>query len=108
MLSAQSGAVLTLTEIQELFRGVAARCQADSLAELIKQIDEEKIREIKEKLLFQSSCHRATSRLLVLTFSRWRCCVLVCCCALLKRCRIVGRFLRFKVTAVNSRKAGSI
>ena len=54
------------------------RRQPYPLAELVKEIHEDEIREVEDDLLFQLVGHRATSRSLVLTFSRSRCLVFDC------------------------------
>ena len=67
-----------LAQMQELFRDVKAGRKAHRLAELVKEIHEDEIREVEDDLLFQLVGHRATSRSLVLTFSRSRCLVFDC------------------------------
>ena len=62
-----------LPDVEQLLRGVRPRGKPHPLAELVKQIHEDEIREIEDELLFHLVGHRATSRSLVLTFSRWRC-----------------------------------
>lgn len=44
-----------LAQMQELFRGVKAGRKAHRLAELVKEIDKQKIREVGEQLFFQST-----------------------------------------------------
>lgn len=44
-----------LAQMQELFRGVKAGRKAHRLAELIKEIHEQQIREVREQFLFQST-----------------------------------------------------
>ena len=95
-----------LAQMQELFRGVKAGRKAHRLAELVKEIHEQQIREVEDELFFQLVGHRATSRSLVLTFSRSRCLVLDCSWVWASFSRMVGRFSRFRVMAVNSLKAG--
>ena len=95
-----------LPDVEQLLRGVRPRRQPPTLAELVKEIHEDEIREVEDELFFQLVGHRATSRSLVLTFSRWRCWVLACSWAWASRSRMVGRFSRFRVMAVNSLKAG--
>src|SRR5699024_7384850 len=70
-----------LAQMQELFRGVKARREAHRLAELIKEIYEQQIREVEDKSFFPGVGHNSTPRSLVLTFSRWRCWALACCLA---------------------------
>ena len=67
-----------LPDVEQLLRGVRPRRQPYPLAELVKEIHEDEIREVEDDLLFQLVGHRATSRSLVLTFSRSRCLVLDC------------------------------
>ena len=95
-----------LPDVEQLLRGVRPRRQPHTLAELVKEIHEDEIREVEDELFFQLVGHRATSRSLVLTFSRWRCWVLACSWAWASRSRMVGRFSRPRVMAVNSLKAG--
>ena len=95
-----------LPDVEQLLRGVHPRGEPHALAELVKQIHEDEIWEVEDELLFQLVGHRATSRSLVLTFSRWRCWVLACSWAWASRSRMVGRFFRPRVMAVNSLKAG--
>ena len=71
----------------------APRRQPHTLAELVKEIHEDEIREVEDELFFQLVGHRATSRSLVLTFSRWRCWVLACSWAWASRSRMVGALL---------------
>ena len=68
-----------LAQMQELFRGVKAGRKAHCLAELIKEIHEQQIRDVGKQFLFPVNCHNSTPRSLVLTFSRWRCWALACC-----------------------------
>lgn len=70
-----------LTQMQELFRDVKAGCKAHRLAELIKDIHEQQIREVEDESFFPGVGHNSTPRSLALTFSRWRCWVLACCFA---------------------------
>ena len=95
-----------LPDVEQLLRGGRPRGKPHPLAELVKEIHKDKIRKVEDELLFQLIGHRATSRSLVLTFSRWRCWVLACSWAWTSRSRMVGRFSRFRVMAVNSLKAG--
>lgn len=67
-----------LPDVEQLLRGVRPRRQPYPLAELVKEIHEDEIREVEDDLLFQLVGHRATSRSLVLTFSRSRCLVFDC------------------------------
>ena len=67
-----------LPDVEQLLRGVRPRRQPYPLAELVKEIHEDEIREVEDELLFQLVGHRATSRSLVLTFSRSRCLVFDC------------------------------
>ena len=67
-----------LSDVEQLLRGVRPRRQPYPLAELVKEIHEDEIREVEDDLLFQLVGHRATSRSLVLTFSRSRCLVFDC------------------------------
>ena len=67
-----------LPDVKQFLRGVRPRRQPYPLAELVKEIHEDEIREVEDELFFQLVGHRATSRSLVLTFSRWRCWVLAC------------------------------
>ena len=95
-----------LPNVEQLLRGVRPRSQPHTLTELVKEIHEDEIREVEDELFFQLVGHRATSRSLVLTFSRSRCLVLDCSWAWASFSRMVGRFSRFRVMAVNSLKAG--
>ena len=95
-----------LPDVEQLLRGVRPRRQPHPLTELVKEIHEDKIREVEQHQLFHLVGHRATSRSLALTFSRSRCLVLVCSWAWASRSRMVGRFSRSRVMAVNSLKAG--
>src|SRR5699024_7775637 len=92
--------------MEQLLRGVSPRSQPHALAELVKEIHKNEIRKVEDELLFQLIGHRATSRSLALTFSRSRCLVLACSWAWASRSRMVGRFSRSRVMAVNSLKAG--
>ena len=95
-----------LSDVEQLLRGVCPRRQPHTLAELVKEIHENEIREVEQHQLLHLAGHRATSRSLALTFSRSRCLVLVCSWAWASRSRMVGRFSRSRVMAVNSLKAG--
>ena len=95
-----------LPDVEQLLRGVHPRSQPHTLTELVKEIHEDEIREVEDELFFQLVGHRATSRSLVLTFSRSRCLVLDCSWVWASFSRMVGRFSRFRVMAVNSLKAG--
>ena len=44
-----------LAQMQELFRGVKAGRKAHRLAELVKEIHEQQIREVGDQLFFQST-----------------------------------------------------
>ena len=94
-----------MAQMQELFRGVKAGRKAHRLAELIKEIHEQKIREVEDEKLLQVNRHNSTPRSLVLTFSRWRCWVLTCCFACSSSLRMEGFFSFFRFFAENSRKA---
>ena len=96
----------TLADVEQLLRGVRPRGQPLPLAELVKEVHEDEVREVEDELLFQLIGHRVTSRSLALTFSRSRCLVLDCSWAWASRSRMVGRFSRSRVMAVNSLKAG--
>ena len=94
-----------LAQMQELFRGVKAGRKAHRLAELVKEIDKQKILEVGEQLFLPVNRHNSTPRSLVLTFSRWRCCALVCCFACSSSLRMEGFFSFSRFFAENSRKA---
>ena len=94
-----------LAQMQELFRGVKAGRKAHRLAELIKEIHEQQIREVGEQLFLPVNRHNSTPRSLVLTFSRWRCWALACCFACSNSLRIEGFFSFSRFFAENSRKA---
>ena len=94
-----------LAQMQELFRGVKAGRKAHRLAELIKEIHEQQIREVGEQLFLPVNRHNFTPRSLVLTFSRWRCWALACCFACSNSLRIEGFFSFSRFFAENSRKA---
>ena len=94
-----------LAQMQELFRGVKAGRKAHRLAELIKEIHEQQIREVEDENLFQVNRHNSTPRSLVLTFSRWRCWALACCFACSSSLRMEGFFSFSRFFAENSRKA---
>ena len=94
-----------LAQMQELFRGVKAGRKAHRLAELVKEIDKQKILEVGEQLFLPVNRHNSTPRSLVLTFSRWRCCALVCCFACSSSLRKEGFFSFSRFFAENSRKA---
>ena len=97
-----------LAQMQELFRGVKAGRKAHRLAELVKEIDKQKILEVGEQLFLPVNRHNSTPRSLVLTFSRWRCCALVCCFACSSSLRMEGFFSFSGFFAENSRKAAVI
>lgn len=94
-----------LAQMQELFRGAKAGRKAHRLAELVKEIDKQKILEVGEQLFLPVNRHNSTPRSLVLTFSRWRCCALVCCFACSSSLRMEGFFSFSRFFAENSRKA---
>ena len=94
-----------LAQMQELFRGVKAGRKAYRLAELVKEIDKQKIWEVGEQLFLPVNRHNSTPRSLVLTFSRWRCWALACCFACSNSLRIEGFFSFSRFFAENSRKA---
>ena len=94
-----------LAQMQELFRGVKAGRKAHRLAELVKEIDKQKILEVGEQLFLPVNRHNSTPRSLVLTFSRWRCCALACCFACSSSLRMEGFFSFSRFFAENSRKA---
>ena len=94
-----------LAQMQELFRGVKAGRKAHRLAELIKEIDKQQIREVEDENLLQVNRHNSTPRSLVLTFSRWRCWALACCFACSSSLQIEGFFSFSRLIAENSRKA---
>ncbi len=94
-----------LAQMQELFRGVKAGRKAHRLAELVKEIDKQKILEVGEQLFLPVNRHNSIPRSLVLTFSRWRCCALVCCFACSSSLRMEGFFSFSRFFAENSRKA---
>ena len=94
-----------LAQMQELFRGVKAGRKAHRLAELVKEIDKQKILEVGEQLFRPVNRHNSIPRSLVLTFSRWRCCALVCCFACSSSLRMEGFFSFSRFFAENSRKA---
>lgn len=94
-----------LTQMQELFRGVKAGRKAHRLAELIKEIYEQQIREVENEGFFPGVGHNSTPRSLVLTFSRWRCWALACCFAWSSALRMEGFFSFSRFFAENSRKA---
>ena len=94
-----------LAQMQELFRGVKAGRKAHRLAELIKEIHEQQIREVENEGFFPGIGHNSTPRSLVLTFSRWRCWALACCFAWSSSLRIEGFFSFSRFFAENSRKA---
>ena len=94
-----------LTQMQELFRGVKAGRKAHRLAELIKEIHEQQIREVEDENLLPVNRHNSTPRSLVLTFSRWRCWALDCCFACSSSLRMEGFFSFSRFFAENSRKA---
>ena len=94
-----------LAQMQELFRGVKAGRKAHRLAELVKEIDKQKILEVGEQLFLPVNRHNSTPRSLVLTFSRWRCWALACCFACSSSLRIEGFFSFSRLIAENSRKA---
>lgn len=97
-----------LAQMQELFRGVKAGRKAHCLAELIKEIHEQQIRDVGKQFLFPVNRHNSTPRSLVLTFSRWRCWALACCFACSSSLRIEGFFSFSRFFAENSRKAAVI
>ena len=97
-----------LAQMQELFRGVKAGRKAHRLAELVKEIDKQKILEVGEQLFLPVNRHNSTPRSLVLTFSRWRCCALVCCFACSSSLRMEGFFSFSRFFAENSRKVAVI
>ena len=94
-----------LAQMQELFRGVKAGRKAYRLAELVKEIDKQTIREVGEQLFLPVNRHNSTPRSLVLTFSRWRCWALDCCFACSSSLRMEGFFSFSRFFAENSRKA---
>ena len=94
-----------LAQMQKLFRGVKAGRKAHRLAELVKEIDKQKIREVGEQLFLPVNRHNSTPRSLVLIFSRWRCWALDCCFACSSSLRIEGFFSFSRFFAENSRKA---
>ncbi len=94
-----------LAQMQELFRGVKAGRKAHRLAELVKEIDKQKILEVGEQLFLPVNRHNSTPRSLVLTFSRWRCWALDCCFACSSSLRMEGFFSFSRFFAENSRKA---
>ena len=97
-----------LAQMQELFRGVKAGRKAHRLAELVKEIDKQKILEVGEQLFLPVNRHNSTPRSLVLTFSRWRCWALACCFAWFSSLRMEGLFSFSRFFAENSRKAAVI
>lgn len=94
-----------LAQMQKLFRGVKAGRKAYRLAELVKEIDKQTIREVGEQLFLPVNRHNSTPRSLVLTFSRWRCWALDCCFACSSSLRMEGFFSFSRFFAENSRKA---
>ena len=94
-----------LAQMQELFRGVKAGRKAHRLAELVKEIHEQQIREVGDQLFLPVNRHNSTPRSLVLTFSRWRCWALACCFACSSSLQIEGFFSFSRLIAENSRKA---
>ena len=94
-----------LAQMQELFRGVKAGRKAYRLAELVKEIDKQTIREVGEQLFLPVNRHNSTPRSLVLTFSRWRCWALDGCFACSSSLRMEGFFSFSRFFAENSRKA---
>ena len=108
---AGKGRLKALSDMQQLFRDVRPRCQPHRLAELIKEIHEEQIRQIRQKIFFEFILHRSTLRSLVLTFSPCSCslcCVLDCSCAFSSLRRMEGAFSQLMFLAENSRKAAVI
>ena len=100
-----------LPDMQQLFRDVKPRRQPHRLAELIKEIHKEQIRQVWQKIFFEFVLHRSTLRSLVLTFSPRSCslcCVLDCSCAFSSLRRMEGAFSRLRFLAENSRKAAVI
>jgi len=97
-----------LAQMQELFRGVKAGRKAHRLAELVKEIHEQQIREVGDQLFLPVNRHNSTPRSLVLTFSRWRCWALDCCFACSSSLRMEGFFSFSRFFAENSRKAAVI
>ena len=78
---AGEGRLKAMPDMQQLFRGVKPRCQPHRLAELIKEIHKEQIRQVWQKIFFEFVLNRSTLRSLVLTFSPRSCslcCVLDC------------------------------
>ena len=94
-----------LAQMQELFRGVKAGRKAYRLAELVKEIDKQTIREVGEQLFLPVNRHNSTPWSLVLTFSRWWCWALDCCFACSSSLRMEGFFSFSRFFAENSRKA---